>query len=83
MLSDLEGVLRVEFVPMSKRTEATGVHQKEIKAAAEPGEHLPMFLPQSHLFQPLLADPRWPHFSASFQRYIDNDHLRISVSINM
>ncbi len=25
------------------------------------------------LFPPLLADPRWPHFSASYQRYLDTD----------
>jgi hypothetical protein len=82
MLSDVEGVLRVEFVPQSKTAEAKNVPKKEIKEAAEPGEQLPMILPQSHLFQPLLADPRWPHFSASFQRYIDNDLLRNVASTN-
>jgi len=25
------------------------------------------WLPEGHLFSPLLADPRWPHFSASYQ----------------
>jgi len=28
------------------------------------------FLPPGDLFEPLLADPRWPHFSASYQRYV-------------
>lgn len=27
------------------------------------------------LFQPLIADPRWPHFSISYQYYIDDDEL--------
>jgi len=82
MLSNVEGVLGVEFVPQSKTAEAKSVPEKEIKEAAAPGEQLPMILPQSHLFQPLLADPRWPHFSASFQRYIDNDLLRNVASTN-
>ena len=76
MLSDVEGVLRVEFVTESKRDEAPGVPPKKLKEPVEPAEHLPAFLPKSPLFQPLLADPRWPHFSASFQRYINNDRLK-------
>ena len=76
MLSDVEGVLRVEFVTESTRDEAPGVPSKKLKESVEPAEHLPAFLPKSPLFQPLLADPRWPHFSASFQRYINNDRLK-------
>jgi hypothetical protein len=34
-----------------------------------------VFLPRDLLFKSLLADPRWPHFSASYQRYLGNDHL--------
>jgi hypothetical protein len=82
MLSDVEGILRVEFVPESKPAEATSVPQKEFKEPVEPGEHLPAFLPKSPLFQPLLADPRWPHFSASFQRYINNDQLKDVAATN-
>ncbi len=83
ILSDVEGVLRVEFVPKSKIPESKNVSKGEIKEAAKPSEQLPMLLPQSQLFKPLLADPRWPHFSASFQRYIiDNDQLRNVVSTN-
>ncbi len=36
------------------------------------------FLPVGHLFQPLLADPRWPHFSAAYRFYPDHrdfDHV--------
>jgi len=82
MLSDVQGVLGVEFVPQSKTIEAKSVPKKETKEAAESRKHLPMILPQSQLFQPLLADPRWPHFSASFQRYIDNDQLGNVASTN-
>jgi hypothetical protein len=34
-----------------------------------------MFFPGSSLFAPLLADPRWPRFSASYHYYIDDDEL--------
>ncbi len=33
------------------------------------------FLPRGYLFDALLADPRWPHFGASYQRYLDNDRF--------
>jgi len=31
------------------------------------------FLPARHLFKPLLADPRWPHFAAAYQYYTGGD----------
>jgi Protein of unknown function (DUF1207) len=34
------------------------------------------FLPGGLIFDPLLADPRWPHFSASIQRYFDDPDFR-------
>lgn len=33
-------------------------------------------LPDSRLFTPILADPRWPHFFASYQYYMDDDELK-------
>jgi len=41
--------------------------------ADAPGEGRPThlgLLPGGQLFNPLIADPRWPHFSASYQRYL-------------
>lgn len=32
----------------------------------------PQILPRSVLFDPLLADPRWPHFSASYRYFRDD-----------
>ena len=32
-------------------------------------------LPGGTLFRPLIADPRWPHFAASYQRYLDDRQL--------
>jgi hypothetical protein len=82
MLSDVEGVLRIEFVPESKPVEAKSASPKEFKKPAEPAENLPTFLPKSLLFQPLIADPRWPHFSASYQRYVSTDQLKNVASAN-
>jgi hypothetical protein len=30
-------------------------------------------LPEGHLFKPLLADPRWAHFSAAYRNYVGNN----------
>ncbi len=30
------------------------------------------FLPTGHLFKPLLADPRWAHFSAAYRNFQNN-----------
>ncbi|MDD5323391.1 MAG: DUF1207 domain-containing protein [Methylococcales bacterium] len=40
-------------------------------------------LPKGHLFKPLLADPRWPHFSAAYRNYLSDNfdgHNIASVS---
>ena len=34
-----------------------------------------VFLPRDLLFSSLLADPRWPHFSASYQHHLNDDRL--------
>ncbi|UCF94493.1 MAG: DUF1207 domain-containing protein [Desulfobacterales bacterium] len=79
-LSQIEGVQRVEIVDPAElpaegpRTEPPG------KEAVEP--EVPAFLPRGLLFTPLLADPRWPHFSASYQNYSDNDQLQNVGSAN-
>lgn len=38
------------------------------------------FFPDWRLFKPLLADPRWPHFSAAFKRFSGNDDLLDSAA---
>jgi uncharacterized protein DUF1207 len=41
------------------------------------------FLPGGELlFKPLIADPRWPHFSASYQRYLDDRQLRDIAAVS-
>jgi len=40
------------------------------------------FLPQGYLFDQLSADPRWPHFSVSYQYYISDKELGSTGSAN-
>ncbi len=35
-----------------------------------------IILPDETLFDQLIADPRWPHFSLAYQHYIDDDELK-------
>ena len=66
LLSEVQGVRGIVF----DRAET-------VTATSRADEDLPELLPEKLLFQPLLADPRWPHFSASYQRYLDSsDHLK-------
>lgn len=70
-LAALPGVSRVEL----REVAAAGAAGPE---PAAPGlSALPTgLLPVGHLFQPLLADPRWPHFSAAYRYYFGDRDLR-------
>ncbi|KIO50251.1 DUF1207 domain-containing protein [Nitrosospira sp. NpAV] len=68
--------------PADRRPE--NINQQVIAAPAAPGtrsapESPPEtvfatgFLPTGHLFKPLLADPRWAHFSAAYRNYIGDN----------
>jgi hypothetical protein len=72
MLSESEGFVRVELMKPSDvfaRTRPAAPEEPPGKAA------LPAFLANNTLFQPLIADPRWPHFSAAYQRYLGDQDL--------
>lgn len=43
----------------------------------------PEVLPRTKLFDPLLADPRWPHFSASFQNYGGDNGLNEVAAVSV
>jgi hypothetical protein len=72
-LSGIPGVLRVVIAD-----------SKDLAAAQPAGrttttidEKLPVgFLPPSQLFKPLIADPRWPHFSLAYRNYIGDEELK-------
>jgi Protein of unknown function (DUF1207) len=56
-----------------------GATSVEITARPAPrGE----WLPGGTLFKPLIADPRWPHFAASYQRYIGDRQLEDVVAVS-
>jgi hypothetical protein len=66
-LSAIEGVSQVLVAKEDERT-PTGD-----KSAITP--EVNVLLPRDLLFKSLLADPRWPHFSASYQQYMQDDQL--------
>jgi hypothetical protein len=84
-LSSIRGVLRVVVLsadPASPDPASTIALQPpaadrgpgNVGATSDP---LPVgWLPEGHLFSPLLADPRWPHFSASYQYYPNDTNVR-------
>ena len=39
-------------------------------------------LPGGVLFKPLVADPRWPHFAAAWQHYLDDRQLTDVAAVN-
>lgn len=74
-LSRIPGVARVEVRPIGApplAVESPPVAQTQPPAAQPP--KLPPdeqvgLLPGAVIFKPLIADPRWPHFSAAWQHY--------------
>jgi Protein of unknown function (DUF1207) len=70
-LTALPGVIRVEVREPAAPVAATPDPTVADLSALPTG-----LLPVGHLFQPLLADPRWPHFSASYRYYLGDRDLR-------
>jgi len=91
-----DGALRVELDALDPQERARlepallaidGVGSLEVViaagAAAPPAEGAGLeLLPAGQLFEPLLADPRWPRFSASFQRYVGDRELRNVAAVS-
>ncbi|MDP3283731.1 MAG: DUF1207 domain-containing protein, partial [Desulfobacterales bacterium] len=46
------------------------------ESADDPNNDKNIILPEETLFDPLMADPRWPHFSVAYQSYINDDELK-------
>jgi hypothetical protein len=64
-LSSIEGVRKVVIT----REGEVVAHGDKPEITTE----VDVFLPRDLLFNSLLADPRWPHFSASYQQHNNND----------
>lgn len=68
-LRAIPGLKSVTFVP------GTAAREPATTAASAPNNTttITAFLAPGRLFEPLLADPRWPHFFASYNYYADTD----------
>lgn len=88
LLAEIPGVIAVKPSAETKpKALATAAALDQPRAAGERLTHPSAFptgiLPTGHLFQPLLADPRWAHFGASYRNYIGQNidgHNNASVS---
>ena len=79
LLTEIPGVNAVKISEASNQQSMDA----SSKSAQAPGEEsvtttesfmLPTgLLPAGHLFKPLLADPRWAHFSASYRNYLNDN----------
>ncbi len=88
-LSRLKGVKKIVIVVLGEEkpgeTQKTGPDKIPITVKADrdagqvrveiPPDREWKYLPEGDLFQPLTADPRWPHFSATYQNYVGNKNF--------
>jgi hypothetical protein len=67
-LMTIPGVRRVEILPSDEAT----LLSDEVGVRTEIPPPASRFFSRGQLFAPLHADPRWPHFSAAYRRYVDS-----------
>ena len=84
----VQGVEKVEIldaqgVVISSSTTAPQPEPKVASTQEKSGrpEYELGFLPGSNLFEPLIADPRWPHFSIAYQNYLGDQELNNVASV--
>lgn len=76
ILSEIPGVAAVITLENTNRQTLAAASAPDEPGTTElaPATSSPVlptgFLPTGHLFKPLLADPRWAHFSAAYRNYI-------------
>jgi len=80
LLSEIPGVNAVKISEAANRQARNGVSKSarivaddQGVAKTEPAVLANGVLPVGHLFKPLLADPRWAHFSAAYRNYQSNN----------
>jgi Protein of unknown function (DUF1207) len=86
-LERIPGVARVELRSPGAPPPAVPAAQPAPPPAVEPplrvaSDHQLGFLPGGVLFKPLIADPRWPHFSAAWQHYFGDPQLKDAVAVS-
>jgi hypothetical protein len=77
-LAAIPGVVAVEAVERMPEADAPGSATPGAgRVSSNSASDAPVFatgaLPTGHLFKPLLADPRWAHFSAAYRNYIGRE----------
>ena len=84
----VQGVKKVEIldaqgVVISSSTTASQPEPTVASTQEKPGrpEYELGFLPGGNLFEPLIADPRWPHFSVAYQNYLGDQELNNVASV--
>lgn len=82
MLSEIPGVNEVKVAETTTELPAATAPSQPIKQDSDqtvaitntdPTVLPTGLLPSGHLFKPLLADPRWAHFSASYRHYVNDN----------
>jgi hypothetical protein len=80
MLSEIPGVTEVKIAEYTGEqptdmpsTLATETTEEKSLPVADSAMLATGVLPTGHLFRPLLADPRWAHFSAAYRNYVGNN----------
>ncbi len=78
LLSEIPGVTAVELLDATNQSativSSASMSVEPSKPTSTPIKRSVLFptglLPTGHLFKPLLADPRWAHFSAAYRNYV-------------
>lgn len=85
VLSSIPGVMRVEVLEVEPQAIATSSEQAESPGTGPAANSTLLsvgWLPKGHLFGALLADPRWPHFSAAYTYYIDDREVKNVAAVS-
>jgi hypothetical protein len=80
-LEQIRGVVRVTVVDTPAVPPAPTVAAPTTPPVAV-DLHTGLFPGGDHLFRPLIADPRWPHFAVTYQYYLDDKRLNDVAAVS-
>lgn len=81
-LSAVPGVRKVEITDSATYTAGMLRFSDRHSPDEQKGEYRHRSRPDRRLFAPLIADPRWPHFSVSYHRYIDDGDFKNIAAVS-
>ncbi|MFA6009507.1 MAG: DUF1207 domain-containing protein [Desulfobacteraceae bacterium] len=74
LLTDIPGVKAVKISDDTfQESMAASLGDEKVATATQSFILTTGLLPPGHLFKPLMADPRWAHFSVSYRNYLDHN----------